>query len=205
LASIDHTAYPRFKRVVSGRELSEVFSPTQDELAWARERTQNDRHLLALVVGLKSYQRLGYFPRLADVPAAVIDHGCFLVAVEDGQIVGCIGLRPCGDGAWVLDNFAVSPSRHGRGLGSRLVSSAIDAASCDGPSVIYTATTHTDGWFTRHGFVDTTKDRVAADWAATLDPSRPSRLFVRSFSPISAEVTHPSTAPPESAMRSGAG
>jgi hypothetical protein len=114
LASIDHTAYPRFKRVVSGRELSEVFSPTQDELAWARERTQNDRHLLALVVGLKSYQRLGYFPRLADVPAAVIDHGRLLVAVEDGQIAGCIGLRPCGDGAWVLDNFAVSPSRHGR-------------------------------------------------------------------------------------------
>lgn len=194
MASIDHTAYPRFKRVVSGRELSEVFSPTQDELAWARERTQNDRHLLALVVGLKSYQRLGYFPRLADVPAAVIDHGRFLVAVEDGQIVGCIGLRPCGDGAWVLDNLAVSPSRHGRGLGSRLVLSAIDAASCDGPSAIYTATTRTDGWFTR----------VAADWAATLDPSRPSRLFVRSFSPISAEVT-PSPAPPESAMRSGAG
>jgi len=129
----------------------------------------------------------------------------FLVAVEDGQIVGCIGLRPCGDGAWVLYNFAVSPSRHGRGLGSRLVSSAIAAASCDGPSVIYTATTRTDGWFTRHGFVATTKDRVAADWAATLDPSRPSRLFVRSLSPSSAEVTHPSPAPPESAMRSGAG
>ncbi|WP_347402876.1 DUF4158 domain-containing protein [Protofrankia symbiont of Coriaria ruscifolia] len=63
VASIDRTAYPRFKRMVSGRELVEAFSPTADEFAWARGKTQNDQHLLALVVRLKSYQRLGYFPK----------------------------------------------------------------------------------------------------------------------------------------------
>jgi hypothetical protein len=74
LASIDRTAYPRFKRAVSVRELAEVFTPTPDEIAWARGKTQNQHHLLALLVQLKSYQRLGYFARLADVPAAVVGH-----------------------------------------------------------------------------------------------------------------------------------
>jgi hypothetical protein len=55
LASIDRTAYPRFKRVVSPRELAEAFTPTTDEVAWARGKTQNDQHLLVLVVRLKSY------------------------------------------------------------------------------------------------------------------------------------------------------
>lgn len=74
LASIDRTAYPRFKRVVSARELAEAFTPTPDEVEWARGRTQSDEHFLALVVRMKSYQRLGYFPKLADVPTVVVDH-----------------------------------------------------------------------------------------------------------------------------------
>lgn len=74
MASIDRTAYPRFKRVVSGRELAESFTPSAEELAGARTRTQSDQHFLTLLVWLKSYQRLGYFPKLADVPDAVAGH-----------------------------------------------------------------------------------------------------------------------------------
>jgi len=74
LASIDRTAYPRFKRVVSARELAEAFTPTTDEVEWARAKTTTERHFLALVVLLKCYQRLGYFPKLADVPAVVVDY-----------------------------------------------------------------------------------------------------------------------------------
>jgi hypothetical protein len=73
VASIDRTAYPRFKRVVSAQELAEAFAPTPDEVAWAREKTQSDPHLLALAVRLKAYQRLGYFPKLDDIPAVVVD------------------------------------------------------------------------------------------------------------------------------------
>lgn len=47
LASIDRTAYPRFKRVVFAQERAEAFTPTLDECAWAREKTQSDPHLLA--------------------------------------------------------------------------------------------------------------------------------------------------------------
>lgn len=84
MASIDRTAYPRFKRVVSARELAEAFAPTPDEAGWARGRTQNDQHFLALVVLLKCYQRLGYFPKLTDVPAVVVDHVRGKLDLADG-------------------------------------------------------------------------------------------------------------------------
>jgi hypothetical protein len=59
VASIERTAYPRFRRMISGRELDEVFTPTQDEVSWARARTTTEQHRLALLVWLKCYQRLG--------------------------------------------------------------------------------------------------------------------------------------------------
>jgi hypothetical protein len=74
VTSVDRTAYPRFGRVVSGRELAESFTPTDAEIEWARTRTQDEQRLLALVVWLKSYQRLGYFPKAGDVPPAVVRH-----------------------------------------------------------------------------------------------------------------------------------
>ena len=60
--------------MVSARELAEAFTPTPDEMEWARVKTTAGQHLLALVLLLKCYQRLGYFPKLAEVPAAVVDH-----------------------------------------------------------------------------------------------------------------------------------
>jgi uncharacterized protein DUF4158 len=54
VASIERTAYPRFKRAVPVRELDEAFTPAAGEIAWARELTRTPEHLLALVVLLKS-------------------------------------------------------------------------------------------------------------------------------------------------------
>ncbi len=73
MTSIERTAYPRFGRLVTARELGEL-SPTPDEVAWARGLTRSDGHLLALVVSLKCFQRLGYFPRRERVPEVVVDH-----------------------------------------------------------------------------------------------------------------------------------
>lgn len=50
MTSIERTAYPRFGRVVTAREL-DVLSPLQDEIEWARDRSRSDGHLLGLVVG----------------------------------------------------------------------------------------------------------------------------------------------------------
>ncbi|MGW5105935.1 DUF4158 domain-containing protein [Nocardia sp. NPDC004123] len=74
MASIDRTAYPRFKRLVSGRELAGSFTPSDAEVASARSHTTSEVHVLVLLVWLKSYQRLGYFPKLADVPEVVVAH-----------------------------------------------------------------------------------------------------------------------------------
>ena len=74
MTSIDRTAYPGFARMVSARELADAFTPVGDEVVWAREKTTTGQHLVALVVWLKCYQRLRYFPQLDEVPDSVVGH-----------------------------------------------------------------------------------------------------------------------------------
>ena len=74
MTSIERTAYPRFKRFMSARELHVFYTPQPDEIVWAREAAGSDEHLLALVVLLKAFNRLGYFPALDEVPAEVVGH-----------------------------------------------------------------------------------------------------------------------------------
>ncbi|MCA1678977.1 MAG: DUF4158 domain-containing protein, partial [Actinobacteria bacterium] len=88
MASIERTAYPRFRRVVSARELAGL-TPTEDDVAWARERSRTDEHLLALVVSLTCFGRLGYFPCSEDVPDAVVDHVRRGLELEDGTGAVC--------------------------------------------------------------------------------------------------------------------
>ncbi|MGO9792046.1 MAG: DUF4158 domain-containing protein [Solirubrobacteraceae bacterium] len=73
MASIERTAYPRFRRLVTTQDLA-FMSPAEDEVAWARARARSDEHLLALVLALRCFQRLGYFPRRAEVPEIVVEH-----------------------------------------------------------------------------------------------------------------------------------
>ena len=44
------------------------YSPTADEVAWARGFAGSDEHLLAMVVLLKCFGRLGYFPPTSSRP-----------------------------------------------------------------------------------------------------------------------------------------
>ncbi|MFE7355489.1 DUF4158 domain-containing protein [Streptomyces sp. NPDC057543] len=76
MTSIERTAYPRFKRLMSAREMHVFFTPKPEEVAWVRERTRSDEHLLALALALalKCYQKLGYFPKADEVPEAVVEH-----------------------------------------------------------------------------------------------------------------------------------
>lgn len=75
MASIERTAYPRFKRHISAVELAEVYTPTAKEIEFAYSRARGNESILSLVVLLKSFQRLGYFPtRLKDVPAPIVAH-----------------------------------------------------------------------------------------------------------------------------------
>jgi len=43
VTSIERTAYPQFRRLTSARVLHVFFTPTAEEIAWARERTAGRR------------------------------------------------------------------------------------------------------------------------------------------------------------------
>ena len=74
MTSIERTAYPRFKRLISAGELHGHFKPTREEVSWASQRTDSDGHLLALVLALKCFQWMGRFPRQDEVPGQVVDY-----------------------------------------------------------------------------------------------------------------------------------
>ncbi|MFE5588014.1 Tn3 family transposase [Kitasatospora sp. NPDC056531] len=73
MTSIERTAYPRFKRLITARELHVFFTPSEEERAWAEGVTDSDEHQLALLLALKSYQRMGCFPKPSEVPDQVVE------------------------------------------------------------------------------------------------------------------------------------
>jgi hypothetical protein len=74
LSSIERTAYPRFPRLISARELHVFYTPASEEITWAGEVTNSDESLLGLVLALKCFQRMGRFPRDEEIPELVVDH-----------------------------------------------------------------------------------------------------------------------------------
>ncbi len=59
------------------------FTPSEDEAAWARERTETPESLLALLVDLKCFQRMARSCSREEIPHAVTDH-----------VRHCLGLAP---------------------------------------------------------------------------------------------------------------
>lgn len=74
MTSIERTAYPRFKRQFTTKELTEIYTPTKSEIAFAYSTAKGESNILNLLVILKSFQRLGYFPSIADIPLKIINH-----------------------------------------------------------------------------------------------------------------------------------
>ena len=74
VTSIERTAYPRFKRQLTAKELIEIYTPNKSEIAFAYATTQGESNILNLLCLLKSFQRLGYFPSLADIPRKIVAH-----------------------------------------------------------------------------------------------------------------------------------
>ena len=58
MTSIERTAYPRFKRQFTTKELTEIYTPTSSEIAFAYSTTKGENNVLNLLVILKSFQRL---------------------------------------------------------------------------------------------------------------------------------------------------
>ena len=88
MTSIERTAYPRFKRYFTTKELGEIYTPTKSEIAFAYSTTNGQSNILNLVVFLKAFQRLGYFPKIAEVPNSILNHvsGCLKLPTEIGLV-----------------------------------------------------------------------------------------------------------------------
>jgi Domain of unknown function (DUF4158) len=91
MAFVDRTAYPRLLSAVSVRELAEVFTPTAEEVIWACAKVVGPGSRLALLVMLKCYQRLGYFPQIDRVPPEVVEYVCAQAVEVVGDRVGPLG------------------------------------------------------------------------------------------------------------------
>jgi hypothetical protein len=48
VASVEQTAYPRFKKVLAGRELNEFYTPSEEEAMFGRSTVRGDVNLLSL-------------------------------------------------------------------------------------------------------------------------------------------------------------
>lgn len=65
---IERTAYPRFTRAPSVKELRELFTPTPTDVAFVATRARGPAQKFALMIFLKVYQRLHYFPDHQSIP-----------------------------------------------------------------------------------------------------------------------------------------
>jgi amino-acid N-acetyltransferase len=98
----------------------------------------------------------------ADLPTAGLQRSLtdFLVAEEDGRIIGAVGLEIYGDVA-LLRSAVVDSTRRGSGVGNGLVSRLLGHAGRRGVREVYLLTTTAEGYFPRFGFTPVARDAVA--------------------------------------------
>jgi TnpA family transposase len=72
--SIHDTSYPRLKSSITERELERYYTPSQAELALSLSCANGNTSRLSFLVLLKTFQRLGYFVMLSDVPERLVAH-----------------------------------------------------------------------------------------------------------------------------------
>ena len=83
----------------------------------------------------------------------------FVVAEDDGEIAGAIGLEEFG-AVGLLRSAVVSPEHRGSGVGRRLVERLLEGAEVAGIEELYLLTTTADEYFPRFGFTRTTRSAV---------------------------------------------
>jgi len=74
VTTIDRTAYPRFKRVISEQDLTEIYTLSQDEQDFIAASVYGPQMQLNLALLLKSCQRLAYFPPVQQIPVRIVNH-----------------------------------------------------------------------------------------------------------------------------------
>src|SRR5436190_15669515 len=74
MTAIDRTIYRRMKRSYTTKELIEAYTPTDEERRFVSTMTRTAQNQVNLMLWIKLFPCLGYFPTLREVPAALVDH-----------------------------------------------------------------------------------------------------------------------------------
>lgn len=74
MASIERTAYPRFPRTLTLKDLQSSFTPRPQEIEWAHQHSRTQERRLALLVLLKCFEFLRHFPALEVIPVELVEH-----------------------------------------------------------------------------------------------------------------------------------
>ena len=73
MASIERTAYPRLRTRLSEDERNARYTLSVEERDFVRTNARGAKQRLTLAVLLKTFQHLGYFPDLSEIPKSVLD------------------------------------------------------------------------------------------------------------------------------------
>src|SRR5258707_13610934 len=74
MTAIDRTIYRRMKRSYTTKELIEAYTPTEEERRFVSTMTRTAQNQLNLMLWIKLFPCLGYFPALSEIPTALLDH-----------------------------------------------------------------------------------------------------------------------------------
>ncbi|MDA7742535.1 Tn3 family transposase [Francisellaceae bacterium] len=76
MSTIERTAYPRYsnRKKIKPKELSACYTMTSEESSLMRKYARSNVSRLNFAIQLKTFQNLGYFISLQDVPAPVVAH-----------------------------------------------------------------------------------------------------------------------------------
>ena len=72
LLSASDTSYPLLNTSPSERELDEAFTPNLFEMAFAGKHSHLPQWLVGLLLLLKTFQRVGYFVQVSDIPPSIV-------------------------------------------------------------------------------------------------------------------------------------
>jgi hypothetical protein len=82
MPSIHETAYPRLKASISKKDLEDLYTPTIDEIAFAATHARGGKGKVCFLIQLKTFQRLGYFTLIREVPKRIINFISEYLATE---------------------------------------------------------------------------------------------------------------------------
>ena len=83
MTAIHETAYPRLKNDLKERHLIALYTPEHEEIALAGHVSQGTTAEMAFLLLLKTFQNLGYFVKVSEIPLPIVRHIVDCLRLED--------------------------------------------------------------------------------------------------------------------------